>query len=84
MVITDEPRTRKASQLLAASIAILALSLGTLSPKKTTFKTENTLAQLKSYNECQKIGLKWTKQQPKNDHSCECNSLLVRGQKQPT
>lgn len=37
MVITDEPRTRKASQLLDASIAISALSFGTLSPKKTTF-----------------------------------------------
>lgn len=37
MVITDEPSTRKASQLLDASIAISALSLGTLSPKKTTF-----------------------------------------------
>jgi len=37
MVITDDPSTRKASQLLDASIAISALSLGTLSPKKTTF-----------------------------------------------
>jgi len=37
MVIRDDPSTRKASHLLDASIAISALSLGTLSPKKTTF-----------------------------------------------
>lgn len=37
MVISDDPRTRKASHLLDASIAISARSLGTLSPKKTTF-----------------------------------------------
>lgn len=38
MVMTDEPSTRKASHPLAASIAESALSLGTLSPKKTTYK----------------------------------------------
>lgn len=49
MVITDEPRTRKASQLLDASIAISALSFGTLSPKKTTFTiidNENVVSNL--------------------------------------
>jgi len=38
IVIRDEPSTRKASHPFAASIAVSALSLGTLSPKKTTFK----------------------------------------------
>lgn len=38
MVIKDEPRTRKASHSFTAAIALSALSLGTLSPKKTTCK----------------------------------------------
>lgn len=42
IVISDEPSTSKASHPFAASIALLALSFGTLSPKKTTFKDSNT------------------------------------------
>lgn len=38
MVIRDDPNTRNASHPFAVSIALSALSLGTLSPKKTTFK----------------------------------------------
>jgi hypothetical protein len=38
MVIIDDPNTRNASHPFAASIALSALSLGTLSPKKITFK----------------------------------------------
>lgn len=37
MVIKEDPKTRKASHPLAASIALSARSFGTLSPKKTTF-----------------------------------------------
>lgn len=38
-VITDDPSTRKASHSFAAWITFAALSLGTLSPKKTTLNS---------------------------------------------
>lgn len=44
MVIKDDPSTRKASHSFATSIALPALSFGTLSPKKTTF----TVSKMKS------------------------------------
>lgn len=47
--MTDEPSTRKASHPLAASIAASALSLGTLSPKKTTFKEMEKIKVYHSY-----------------------------------
>lgn len=47
--MTAEPSTRKASHPLAASIAASALSLGTLSPKKTTFKEMEKIKVYHSY-----------------------------------
>lgn len=37
MVMSEDPKTSKESHSFAASIALSALSLGTLSPKNTTY-----------------------------------------------
>lgn len=47
MVIKEDPKTRKASHSLAASIALSARSFGTLSPKKTTFNVMLSITKKK-------------------------------------